>query len=267
MYSGPVAAHALIDSFSWAIETIVLVRAVAFCGVRWRRAVRARRLSTRRAVSPGSTSPSRGKLLAATPIVREDRGPHRRSTRSKCRCPSCAGGAGINHRPAVDRPSDRGNCSGVRRRTWPLSHGSIDGVWSRATDLSHYENATIAHGLDAVVLEHVRRFDPDGLQSSLEKNRPSRVRWRSHGRGDAGRPGARRHAIDSALLWRFCDVSGDNVVGGRLHGRRHEPPMISAGRTETTSRGRAGGYRGNRYGNRAARRLLKADWRGPLRRS
>jgi AmmeMemoRadiSam system protein B len=39
-----------------------------------------------------------------------------------------------------------------------------------STDLSHYENAAIAHGLDAVVLEHVRSFDPDGLQSSLQKN-------------------------------------------------------------------------------------------------
>ena len=39
-----------------------------------------------------------------------------------------------------------------------------------STNLSHYENATVARGLDAVVLEHVRRFDPDGLQSSLQKN-------------------------------------------------------------------------------------------------
>jgi hypothetical protein len=39
-----------------------------------------------------------------------------------------------------------------------------------STDLSHYENVKTAQRLDAVVLDHIRRFDADGLQSVLQKN-------------------------------------------------------------------------------------------------
>ena len=37
-----------------------------------------------------------------------------------------------------------------------------------STDLSHYQNATTAATLDARVIQHVKRFDPDGLMSLLE---------------------------------------------------------------------------------------------------
>jgi AmmeMemoRadiSam system protein B len=37
-----------------------------------------------------------------------------------------------------------------------------------STDLSHYNDANTAARLDATVIEHVRRFDPDGLMSALE---------------------------------------------------------------------------------------------------
>ena len=37
-----------------------------------------------------------------------------------------------------------------------------------STDLSHYENARMAAKLDDQVIQHVRRFDPDGLMSLLE---------------------------------------------------------------------------------------------------
>src|SRR3954447_6669336 len=36
-----------------------------------------------------------------------------------------------------------------------------------STDLSHYQNAATAAELDAVVIDHVARFDPDGLQRAL----------------------------------------------------------------------------------------------------
>jgi hypothetical protein len=37
-----------------------------------------------------------------------------------------------------------------------------------STDLSHYQNASTAAALDARVIRHVKRFDPDGLMSMLE---------------------------------------------------------------------------------------------------
>jgi MEMO1 family protein len=37
-----------------------------------------------------------------------------------------------------------------------------------STDLSHYHDADTASRLDAVVLDHVARFDADGLQQALD---------------------------------------------------------------------------------------------------
>lgn len=38
-----------------------------------------------------------------------------------------------------------------------------------STDLSHYEDASVAARLDAVVLRHVEALDPDGLMAALER--------------------------------------------------------------------------------------------------
>lgn len=38
-----------------------------------------------------------------------------------------------------------------------------------SSDLSHYHDARTAAALDAVVLRHVERFDPDGLMAALER--------------------------------------------------------------------------------------------------
>jgi AmmeMemoRadiSam system protein B len=39
-----------------------------------------------------------------------------------------------------------------------------------SSDLSHYHDAAVARTLDAVVLDHVSRADPDGLQRALDHN-------------------------------------------------------------------------------------------------
>ena len=39
-----------------------------------------------------------------------------------------------------------------------------------STDLSHYEDSRRAAELDAVVIQHVERFDADGLQDALDRN-------------------------------------------------------------------------------------------------
>jgi AmmeMemoRadiSam system protein B len=38
-----------------------------------------------------------------------------------------------------------------------------------SSDLSHYENATVAQRLDAVVIDHVESLDPEGLMTALER--------------------------------------------------------------------------------------------------
>jgi AmmeMemoRadiSam system protein B len=38
-----------------------------------------------------------------------------------------------------------------------------------STDLSHYENASVASTLDATMIDHVERVDPEGLMAALER--------------------------------------------------------------------------------------------------
>ena len=84
-----------------------------------------------------------------------------------------------------------------------------------SSDLSHYEDAATAASMDAVVLEHVQAFDPEGLMSALEREP-------RHACG--GGPmvsvlhAARLGGATEARLLRYADsgdVSGDksSVVG------------------------------------------------------
>ena len=44
-----------------------------------------------------------------------------------------------------------------------------------STDLSHYHDAATAAAMDRVVIDCVRRFDPDGLQAALDATPTTRV--------------------------------------------------------------------------------------------
>ena len=169
MYSGPVAAHAYRQLLNRPIATIVLVgpsHFVAFDGV----ALYAHGgFDSPCGVARIDESFARD-LLAATPIVHEDRGPHRREHSLEMQMP-------FLRRVAPESaivPLLIGHQTEETARALGDALGSLardrSTVLIASTDLSHYENATVAHGLDAVVLEHIRRFDPDGLQLSLQKN-------------------------------------------------------------------------------------------------
>jgi MEMO1 family protein len=109
-------------------------------------------------------------LLGATPIVHENRGPHRREHSLEMQMPFVRRVAPesaivpllIGHQ-TEETARELGEALGRLAR-------NRSAVLIASTDLSHYENAASAHRLDAVVLEHIRRFDPEGLQSSLQKN-------------------------------------------------------------------------------------------------
>jgi AmmeMemoRadiSam system protein B len=84
-----------------------------------------------------------------------------------------------------------------------------------SSDLSHYEDATIAARMDAIVIRHVESFDPDGLMAALEEEP-------RHACG--GGPmvsvlhAARQLGATGATVLRYADsgdVSGDksSVVG------------------------------------------------------
>ena len=84
-----------------------------------------------------------------------------------------------------------------------------------SSDLSHYENATAAAGLDAVVLRHVEALDADGLMDALEREPRHAC---GGGPMVAVLHAARQLGASSARVLRYADsgdVSGDksSVVG------------------------------------------------------
>jgi MEMO1 family protein len=169
MYSGPVAAHAYRQLRGRAVETLVIVgpsHFVAFDGVA--------------VYSKGGFASPLGvaeideafasDLIAATPIAHDDRGPHRREHSLEMQLPFIRRVAPqakivpllVGHQTAETAVALGEALATIAR------HRTV--VLVASTDLSHYENASTAHALDAVVLEHVRTFDPDGLQSALKTN-------------------------------------------------------------------------------------------------
>jgi AmmeMemoRadiSam system protein B len=169
MYSGPVAAHAYRQLHDRAIDTLIIVgpsHFVAFEGV---------------ALYPagGFESPLgtaqidelfAEDLLAATPIVHEDRGPHRREHSLEMQLPfvrRVTPGAKIVPLLMGHQTEDTARELGAALARVGRGRST---VLIASTDLSHYENVKTAQRLDAVVLDYIRRFDADGLQSALQKN-------------------------------------------------------------------------------------------------
>jgi AmmeMemoRadiSam system protein B len=169
MYSGPVAAYAYRQLLDRSVDTLVLVgpsHFVAFDGV----ALYARGgFAMPLGVAEIDESFAHD-LLTHTTIVHEDRGPHRREHSLEMQL------------PFVSRLAPRARIVPllIGRQTEETARalGDVLGrlafnrnvVLVASTDLSHYENATRARQLDAVVLDHVSRFDPEGLQSALDQN-------------------------------------------------------------------------------------------------
>jgi hypothetical protein len=84
-----------------------------------------------------------------------------------------------------------------------------------STDLSHYHDAVTAAALDAVVIDHVARFDADGLQRALDR-RPEHAC--GGGPAVAVMRAAQQLGARDALILNYADsgdVSGDKtaVVG------------------------------------------------------
>jgi AmmeMemoRadiSam system protein B len=84
-----------------------------------------------------------------------------------------------------------------------------------STDLSHYHDAATAAALDGIVIDHVARFDEDGLQKALDR-RPEHAC--GGGPAVAVMRAARQLGAQDGVVLRYADsgdVSGDKsqVVG------------------------------------------------------
>ena len=169
MYSGPVAAHAYQQLKGRSIDVIVLVgpaHAGGFDGV----ALYA---------GGGFDSPLgvahvdseyAARILAASPVVQPNRAPHAREHSLEMQLPfvrRLAPKATI-----VPLLMGRQTEETARLLGQALAEAALDRavLLVASTDLSHYEDRATAERLDRVVIDHVQRFDADGLQAALIAN-------------------------------------------------------------------------------------------------
>jgi hypothetical protein len=169
LYSGPVAAHAYRQLRDRIIDTLVIVgpsHFVAFDGV----ALYAKGgFATPLGVAEIDDAFA-SELMAATFVIHEDRGSHRREHSLEMQLPfvrRVAPQARIV--PLLVGQQTEETATALGEALGRVGHDKSV-VLIASTDLSHYENAATARALDTVVLERVEQFDPDGLQAALHTN-------------------------------------------------------------------------------------------------
>ena len=240
-YSGPVAAWGYTLLRDASPRTIVLVgpsHRMAFRGVSvWPRG------EWETPLGPLAIDEDlAARVLAIPGVVHDDARPHRAEHSLEMQLPFLAQVAprarivpllmGSQDRDAVDALAE------VLSASLPE-----DALLVASSDLSHYHPAERAARLDAVVLEHVRRFDPEGLMSALEATH-------EHACGGGPMVAVMKAALslgaDTASVLRYAD-SGDvedgdksRVVGYMSAGIWRLAPGVNPGaRASGASRGSA----------------------------
>lgn len=247
MYSGPVAAFAYKLLSGTSYRSIVLVgpsHFVPFRGVsiwpagQWQTPFGAVDVDVRLADAIRTECPSvvempsaHGRehslemqmpfiahLLPGVPIVPLVMGYQTRDTAfalgdaiaAACRVRDEASGASRN-------PTHTGSVSvgRVPLETEAVESGPASILLIASSDLSHYENATVAARMDAIVVHHVEALDPDGLMSELEREPRHAC---GGGPMVAVLHAARQLGASDARVLRYADsgdISGDksSVVG------------------------------------------------------
>ena len=167
MYSGPVAAHAYRLLRGRAFDVAVLVGPSHFVGFDGVAVSRAGAFATPFGPAPVAVDISDA-LMRETPVVCEHDAAHAREHSLEMQLPflqRLAPGTPIvplvmgHQTAATARALAEGLAAVLRGR---------NAVLIASTDLSHYHDAATAARLDAVVIDHVARFDADGLQRALE---------------------------------------------------------------------------------------------------
>jgi MEMO1 family protein len=229
IYSGPVAAYAYRLLRRHAFDIVVLVgpsHYVAFDGV---------------AIYPagGFQTPlgmariaedCAADIIAATPVVREYAAAHAREHSLEMQLPF------VQHLapnvPIVPLVMGSQTADTARALGDALAAALRDrrALLVASTDLSHYQDAATAARLDQVVVDHVSRFDADGLQRALDRN-PNHAC--GGGPTVAVMRAARVLGARDAVVLKYADsgdVSGDksSVVGymAAALGTRSDPPSV-----------------------------------------
>src|SRR2546427_3086398 len=167
MYSGPVAAYAYRLLRDRAFDVAVLVGPSHFVGFDGVSIHASGGFETPLGVAPIDEECAAA-LMRATPIVREHPGAHAREHSLEMQLPflqRLAPGAKIVPLVMGFQTADTARALGDALATAVARKKAL---LIASTDLSHYHDAATASRLDAVVIDHVSRFDADGLQAALD---------------------------------------------------------------------------------------------------
>jgi AmmeMemoRadiSam system protein B len=168
MYSGAVAAHAYNELRGRDVDLVVLVgpsHFVRFDGV----GVYARGGFDTPLGTASIDEDCAAATIAASPIVREHVAAHAKEHSLEMQLPfvlRLLPQARIL--PLLMGTQDAATADALATALASVLRGRR-GVLIASTDLSHYHDATTAARLDAVVVEQVARFDPDGLDLALDR--------------------------------------------------------------------------------------------------
>lgn len=169
MYSGPVAGYAYRQLQNRAIDVIVLVgpaHAGGFEGV----AVYSSGAFETPLGAANIDSECAARLIAASPIVRDNRAPHVREHSLEMQLPFVRRVAPTATIVPLLMGWQTAETARALGDAIPLAVGDRRAMLIASTDLSHYEDARTASRLDAVVIDYVQRVDPEGLQDALNRN-------------------------------------------------------------------------------------------------
>ncbi len=167
MYSGPVAAHAYRLLQGRTFDAAVLVGPSHFVGFDGVAVSRAAGFETPFGVAAVDADLA-GALMRATPVVREHDAAHAREHSLEMQLPFLQHLAPST--PVV--PLLMGYQTDATARALGAALASVlrgrRALLIASTDLSHYHDGATAARMDAVVVNHVERFDADGLQCTLD---------------------------------------------------------------------------------------------------
>jgi len=214
MYSGPVAASAYRQLRGRSLKLIALVGPSHFVGFEGVAVYRRGGFASPLGVAEVDET-SAAALLAASPVCREHPSAHAREHSLEMQLP-------FVRRLAPDAkilPLVMGWQTDQTARALGEALATVlagrHALLVASTDLSHYQEARTAAELDAVVVDHVSRFDPDGLQRALNA-------YPEHACGGGPTVAVMRAALAlgarDAVILKYADsgdVSGDKsaVVG------------------------------------------------------
>jgi AmmeMemoRadiSam system protein B len=167
MYSGPVAAHAYRLLRGRAFDVVVLVGPSHFLAFEGVSIYPSGAFETPFGVAAIDAACASA-IAAATPVVHDRPSAHAREHSLEMQLPFLAYLApGVPIVPLVMGQQTAATASALGEALGTALRGRR-ALLVASTDLSHYHDATTAAELDAVVIDNVSRFDPDGLQRALD---------------------------------------------------------------------------------------------------